>query len=153
MISMPDDGHREKLNFSQHVVHGKVIANHWRIVSLVIAAISLLCGFEMHHNSSVPQSQPRSRARADEVLGRAAVEAASAGDYDAADDFLNYIHSDAICDDYSEDAALQLLTLGKSSAATAIAYKIEGVDRRDRLLEQIECEAEMYTEIQDEEYR
>ena len=57
------------------------------------------------------------------MFGEAAVEAAAAGDYDAADDFLNYVASDAICDDYSELASLQLLTLGKNDAAMESAER------------------------------
>lgn len=153
MNSVLNNPLREKIDLPSQGADGKVITMRRAVALLMILAIGLCCGFQTPHNPARPKSQTESREKADAVLGQAAVEAAAAGDYDAADDFLNYVASDDICDDYSETASLKLLTLGKNDEAIAIAYKIEGITRRDRLLEQIECEAGGGTEIQEGENR
>src|SRR5262245_14788098 len=100
---------------------------------MIVAALGPpMCG--CLDQSQLPRAKTAARAKADEAFGKEAVEAAAAGDYVNADALLSKIVSDSLCDDYSEAAALKLLELGKTGEAAAIAYKIDGATRRDRLL-------------------
>jgi hypothetical protein len=98
----PNTNIHEQSDFHGRPPPEKIIASRPKFALLIVFVIAALLIFQTRPNPSPPH--PDSREKADEVFGQAALAAATAGDYDTTDDFLNYVASDAICDDYSEIA-------------------------------------------------